>query len=131
LKLPWLLPGSDTEADAGAGRRCQNLARHLPLCFLGEIQPAAMHRNEDVWVQLADLADNLREVIHRCGTKVEAAHDSVNLLDTRYFHRLAHGIHDANVAAGADDNETIILQVKTGRVLMNVPKAERRLESLD
>jgi hypothetical protein len=35
------------------------------------------------------------------------------------------------VAAGADDNETFILQVKTGRVLMNVPKAERRLESLD
>src|SRR6476469_5269241 len=89
-------PGSDSEANSGAGGRCQNPPRHLALRFLGEIQPAAMHGNHDIGIQLGDLADDLREIIRRRRPEVEAAHDRVNPLDPRYFHRLAHRIHDTD-----------------------------------
>ena len=53
------------EGDAGAGGGGQHLARQLPLRFLGEIQAAAMHGNQHVRIELADLADDLREIIRR------------------------------------------------------------------
>src|ERR1700727_440784 len=98
---------SDAEGDPGAGCRGQNFAGHLALCFQREIQSAAMHGNENVRVQFADLADNLRQIIRRRGPKVETAHDRMNLLNSRYFHRLPHRIDDADMATGADDNETL------------------------
>src|SRR5258708_11068246 len=111
---------SNAKRDAGAGGRGQNLAGHLPLRFLGEVEPAAMHRNQDVRIQLADLAYNLSEVIRRGRPEVEAAHDRVDLLDARYFHRLPDGIDDADVAARTDNDETLILQIEAGGVLMDV-----------
>src|SRR5229473_531434 len=120
LNPPWLRPESGAEADSSAGRRCQNFARHLPLRLLGEVQPAAMHRNQDVRIELADLADDLRKVIRRCGPKVKASHDGMNLRNARHFHRLAHGIDDTDVAAGADDYETLVLQIEARGVLMDV-----------
>src|ERR1700676_1905186 len=51
---------------------------------------------------------------------MKAAHDGVDFLNARYFHRLTHGIHDADMAAGADDNEALVLQIETGGVLMDV-----------
>ncbi|UCF54133.1 MAG: DUF4118 domain-containing protein [Bradyrhizobium sp.] len=79
---------SDAEGDTGAGGRGQDLARHLPLRLLGEVQAAAMHRDQNIRVQLADLADDLRQIIGRRGSEVEAAHDGVDLVDTRHLHRL-------------------------------------------
>src|SRR5712671_4102252 len=120
LNPPWLRPESGAEADSSAGRRCQNFARHLPLRLLGKVQPAAMHRNEDVRVQLADLTYDLREIIRRRRPQVKAAHDGMYLLNAGYFHRLAHGIHDTDVTAGADHDETLVLQIEAGCVLMDV-----------
>src|SRR3984957_16529149 len=111
---------SDTEADPGAGRRGQNLARHLPLRFQREIQSAAMHGNENVRAQFGNLADDLRQIIRRRRPEVETAHDRVNFRNTRYFHRLPHGIDDADMAAGADDDQTLVLQIEARRVLVNM-----------
>src|SRR5947209_6353527 len=80
LSPTWRRPESDTETDARAGGRCQNLARHLPLGFLGKVQPAAMHRNQHVGVELADLADDLRKIIRRRRPEMKAAHDRMDLL---------------------------------------------------
>src|SRR5260370_7842558 len=51
---------------------------------------------------------------------MKAAHDGMYLFNARYFHRLPHGIHDADMAAGADDDEALVLQIEAGGVLMDV-----------
>src|ERR1700682_5107243 len=79
-----------------------------------------MHWNEDIRIELADLADDLCEVIRGSGAEVKAAHDGVDLLDTGYFHRLAHRVDDADVAARTDDDKTPVLQIEARRVLMDM-----------
>src|ERR1700686_2364855 len=78
LEASMSLGRSDAEADAGAGGCRQNLARHLPLRFLGEIQPAAMHGNQHVRVQLADLGDDLGEIVRRRRPQMKAAQDGAH-----------------------------------------------------
>src|SRR6476469_1066758 len=51
---------------------------------------------------------------------MEAAHDGMDLIDPRHFHRLAHGIDDADTAAGADHDQALIPEVEAGGVLMDV-----------
>src|SRR5689334_4080113 len=111
---------SNPESDAGARGRRQHLARHLAHRFLCEVEAAAMHGDHDVRIELRDLADNLREIISRCGPKMETAHDGMNLLHARYLHRLPDRIHDADMTAGGNDDKALVLQVEAGRMLVNV-----------
>jgi hypothetical protein len=48
-----------------------------PVRFLDEIEPAAMHRDQRVRVQLADLGDDLGQIIGRGRAEVEAAHGKI------------------------------------------------------
>ena len=64
---------SRAEGHAAAGRRHHHVGRHLRARFRHEIQPAAMHRNENVGLELLDLGDHLREVLFRRGAEMEAA----------------------------------------------------------
>ena len=70
---------------------------------LREIRAAAMHRDDNVRVQLLDLADHLLDVILRCRTKMEAADQRMDLLHAGDFLRLQHRVDDARVAARGDD----------------------------
>src|SRR5258708_31304758 len=79
-----------------------------------------MHRNEDVRVEFPDLAYDLRKVVRGRWPQVKAAHDGMYLLNAGYFHRLPDGIHDTDVAAGADDDETLVFQIEARGVLMDV-----------
>src|SRR5215212_4735222 len=79
-----------------------------------------MHRNKNVRVQLADLADHLREVIRGCRSEMKATHDGVYLLYTGDLHCLAHGVDDADVPTRTDDDQTPVFQVETGRVFMDM-----------
>jgi hypothetical protein len=51
---------------------------------------------------------------------VEAADDRVDLRHARNLLRLPYRIDDADVATGAEHDETLVLHVKAGRVFMYV-----------
>src|SRR5579871_3597788 len=64
---------SRAEGQTRAGGRHQQLLRHLRAHLADEVLAAAMHRHDDVRVELLDLADHLAEVVVRRRTEVEAA----------------------------------------------------------
>ena len=60
------------------------------------------------------------EIILRRRSEMETADDGVHLLHARNILRLSHRVDDADMAARADYDETLILHIKAGRVLMDV-----------
>ena len=64
---------SHAERYAAAGRRDQQIVGHLRSRLRNEIEPAAMHREKYIWLELLDLADHLREVILWCRAQMKSA----------------------------------------------------------
>ena len=75
------------EDQAAAGRGVDDAPRHLGTCLEKEIQPAAMHRDENIGLQFLDLGDHLLQVIHRRSSEMEAADDRVGDRSLRLFPR--------------------------------------------
>src|SRR5262245_30908441 len=98
----------------------QKLVRHALTHRTDEVLTAAMHRHDNVRVELLDLADYLLEVVGRCRTKMEAADDRMHLLDAGHFLRLPRRVHDPDMAAGADNHQPAVLHVETGGVLVQM-----------
>ena len=95
---------SHAETYAAASRGDQYIAGHLRSCLRNEIEPTAMHREQNVWFELLDLTNHLREVILWCRAKMEAANDRMYLGNTGYLLGLAHGIDDADVTARGNNH---------------------------
>jgi|SRR6266508_912759 hypothetical protein len=51
---------------------------------------------------------------------METARDGVNFLHAGYLLRLPHRIDDADVTAGADNDQATILDIEAGRVLVHM-----------
>src|SRR6266480_4775733 len=51
---------------------------------------------------------------------METAHDGVNFLHAGHLLRLPHRIDDADVTAGADNDQATILHIEAGRVLVHM-----------
>ncbi len=79
-----------------------------------------MHRDQHIGIELADLGDDLLEVVGGRGAEMEAAHDGVHLLDARDLLRLAHRVDDADMAAGADHDQPLVPDVEAGGVLVDM-----------
>jgi hypothetical protein len=106
--------------ELAAGRRHDQVLRHLSVDFLHEVQAAAVHRHDDVRLELLDLRDHLRQVVLRRRPEMETADDSVHLFDARDLLRLPHRVHDAHVPARADDDEPLVLHVEAVGLLVDV-----------
>src|SRR3954462_9939677 len=100
------------EDQAAAGRGVEDLARHLGARLQQEVQAAAMHRDENVRLELLDLGDHLLEIILRRRPEMKAADDGGHLLDTGDPLRLPPRIDDADVAAGADHHQALAADVE-------------------
>ena len=69
---------------------------------------------------LADLGDDLREVIRRRRPEMETAHDRVHFFDAGHFLRLPHRVDDADMAARTDDDEPFVFQIEARRMFVDV-----------
>ena len=96
---------SDAERQAAAGRGDQHLVAHLAVASCTKFSPLQCMGMTTSGSSAFTSADHLLEVIGRRGTEMEAADDGVHLLDARDLLRLPHRIDDADMAAGADDDE--------------------------
>ncbi len=61
--------GSNAERDARSGGGREHLAGHLALRLLGEVETAAMHRDQHIRIELADLRHHLAEIVGGAGPR--------------------------------------------------------------
>ena len=71
---------SRAEGQAGACRGDEQPARHLLAHGLGEVQAAAMHRDDDVRFERLQFGDRLRDVGNRRRPQMEPADQGVELI---------------------------------------------------
>jgi len=79
-----------------------------------------MHWSDDIGIEPLDLGHYLVEIVLRRGAEMKTADDCVDLLDARDLLGLAHRVDDADMSAGADNDEAPVLHMEARRVLMDV-----------
>src|SRR5215831_7927078 len=109
-----------SSAAARIERAGTRLIRHLRAHGTSEVVAAAMHRDNHVRFELLNLGNDLIEVILGRRPEMEAPNDSMDLLHAGDFLCLPDRIDYADVTARADHHEPAVLDIETGRVLVDV-----------
>src|ERR1700733_665777 len=87
---------------------------------LYKVLPAAMHRYDDVRIELQDLCGNVPGVIHRRRREMEPTDQGMQLLDTGNFLRLPDRVDHAPMTTRGNDDQAPILHIENCRMFVIV-----------
>src|SRR5512143_2527070 len=107
------------EHEARSNGRVDHLVAERRTRKVVETVAGAMRSNQIVWVDSPKFIDRLVDVVvAEWRHHMEAANDSVHLVDARGFLRLAHSIDHAAVAARSKHHQALILDHVSGANLV-------------